>query len=177
MAAQVIFDRVDPAQRTQAGDRRVVVGDRHVEAQAAGVPGDGLAQHVPAAVAQRRRDPQHLVFVVLAGRTDDLDDVGLAERQGPGLVERQGAQPADLLEEFAPPDQDAPPRRRRQAADDGHRRRDHQGTRAGDHQHDQPSPNQSRQRPSRRRLRCPWPQAKSGGPSMTRSESAMTSGV
>ena len=138
VAAEVILDGVDPAQRAHAGDGAVVVGDRDVEPQVAGVAGDGLAQDVPAAVAQRGRDPQHLVLVVLAGRADDLDDVGLAERQGPRLVERQGAEPADLLEELAPLDQDAAPRRGRQAADDRHGRGDHQGARAGDHQHHQP---------------------------------------
>ena len=140
VAAQVILDRVHLPERAQAGNGRVIVGDRHVEAQAPGVPGDGLAQHVATPVAQRRGDPQHLILVVLARCADDLDDVRLAPGERAGLVERQRAQPADLLEELAAADQDAPPRRRRQAADDRHRRRDHQCTRAGDHQHDQAPP-------------------------------------
>ena len=108
----MILDRVDPPERPQAGDGLVVVGDRDVEPQAAGVPGDRPAQDVPAAVAQRRGDPQDASLVVLAGGADDLDDVGLAAGQGPRLVERQDAEPADLLEELAPLDQDpraAPP--------------------------------------------------------------------
>ena len=138
VAAEVILDRVDAAQRALAGDRAVIVGDRHIQTQAPGMAGDGLAQDVSAAISQGRRDPQHLGLIVLAGSTDNLDHVGLAQRQGSRLVEGQGAQPADLLEEFSALDQHSAPRRRRQAADDGHRRGDDQGARAGDDQDDQP---------------------------------------
>ena len=66
MAAQVVFDGVDPAAGAPAGDRAVVVGDRHVQAPAPGVAGDRLAQDVPAAVPQRRGDPHHAVLVLVA---------------------------------------------------------------------------------------------------------------
>ena len=102
MAAEVILDRVDAAQRTLAGDRAVIVRDRHIQTQAPGMAGDGLAQDVSPSISQGRRDPQHLVLIVLAGSTDDLDHVGLAQRQGSRLVEGQGAEPADLLEECSP---------------------------------------------------------------------------
>src|SRR5208283_3449051 len=44
VAAEVILDRVDAAQRALAGDRTVIVRDRHIQAQAAGMAGNGLAQ-------------------------------------------------------------------------------------------------------------------------------------
>ena len=138
VAAEVILDRTHPAERTHAGDREVVVGEGNVQPQVAGMAGDGLAQDVPAAVAERGRDPQHLVLIALSGRADHLDHVGLAERQGSRLVEGQGAEPADLLEELSPLDQNAAPRRGRQPADHRHGRGDDQGARAGDHQDDQP---------------------------------------
>ena len=140
MAPQVIFDRVDLPQCSQPRDGRVIVGDGDVESQAAGVPGDGLAQHVPTPVAERRRDPQNMRFVFLTGRANDLDDIRLPAGQGAGLVESQRPQPADLFEVLAPADQHPAPRRGRQPTDDGHRRRDHQRTRTGDDQDDQAPP-------------------------------------
>ncbi len=138
MAAQVILHRRRPALAPQAGDRAVVVGDRHVQAPAPGVTGDRLAQDMAATIPQRGGDPHHAFLVLLAWGADDLDDVRPALGQGPRLVEGQGAEPADLLEVFAAPDQDARSCRRRQSADDRHRRGDHQRARTGDHQHDQP---------------------------------------
>ena len=88
------------------GTAVIVVGLGHVEPQAPGVAGDRPAQDVAAAVAQGRGDPQDVVVAAPVGR-DDLDHVGLAPGQRPRLVERQDAQPAELLEELPPLDQDA----------------------------------------------------------------------
>ena len=122
----------------QAGHRAVGVGDRDLEPQRPGVPRDGPTEHVPSLVAQRGGDPQEVGIEPAVGR-HHLDHVGLAQGQGPRLVERQDPEPAHLLEELPPFEQDPPPRRRRQGRRQGHRRGDHQGARAGDHQDDQPS--------------------------------------
>ena len=53
-------------------------------------------------------------------------------RQGAGLVQGHRAQQTPLLEVQPALDQDAPARSGGKSADDGDRRRDHQGTRAGD---------------------------------------------
>ena len=88
--------------------------------------GDGLAQDMPAAFTEGGGDPENVFLIVLTGGTYHLDDVGLAQREGSGLVECQGAEPADLFEELAPLDQHAAPRRGGQAADNGDRRGDDQ---------------------------------------------------
>ena len=114
----MILDGVDLPECSQAGDRRVIVGDGHVQSQAAGMAGDRLAQHMPTPVAQRRRDPQYPRLVFLARRADDLDDVRLTAGQRARLVEGEGPQPADLFEVLAAANQarpaaPPPPARRR----------------------------------------------------------------
>ena len=90
VAAEVILDRVDAAQRALAGDSAVIVRDRHIQTQAPGMAGNGLAQDVSPSISQGRRDPQHLGLIVLAGSTDNLNNVGLAQRQGSRFVKGQG---------------------------------------------------------------------------------------
>ena len=53
VAAQVILDRVDPAQRPLAGDGAVVVGDRHVDAA-----GRGRGGRSPCPGRARPRSPR-----------------------------------------------------------------------------------------------------------------------
>ena len=103
MAAQMILDRVDAAQGSQPRNRSVIVGDGHIEAQAAGVPGDRLAEHMASSVTQSGGDPQNLRFICMSRRADHLDDIRLSERQSPGLVKRNGSQAADLFEKFTAP--------------------------------------------------------------------------
>ena len=161
MAADVILDRVDPPRAPQAGDgacsrRRSGTSRRSPRACRAIARPSTWPPRSPSAAAIRKT----VVAVPAVGR-DDLDHVGLASGQRPRLVERQHAEPADLLEELAALDQDPAPRRRRQAAHDRDRRRDHQGARAGDHQHDQPArrttPAQPRPRPDASRTRAAAP--------------------
>ena len=103
---------LDLPEAPRPGTAVIVVGGGDVEPQVAGVPGDGAAEDVVAAVAQGGGDPQDVVAVMAVGR-DDLDDVGLAAGQGARLVEREHPQPAELFEELPPLDQDPAPRRRR----------------------------------------------------------------
>ena len=177
MAAQVILDRVDLAQGSEARNRGVIVGDRHVQAHAAGMPGDRLAEHMPAAIAQSGGDPQHLIFIFLSGRADHLDDVRLTEGQSSGLVEGQGAQAADFLEIFTAANQH-PPRAaaaRPQTMATGVAITRAQGQAITSTT--SPRPNQSRHTSPSPVLAVPVAQAKSGGPSITSRDNAMTIGV
>ncbi len=114
----------------------------------------------------------------MARRTDNFHNVRFAAGEGAGLVKGDRAQAADLLEELSAPDQHSTPGGGRQSAHHGDGGRDHEGTWAGDDQHDQ----SATQPLAPAALQVNWPsepvaRAASGGTSMINIASPMTSGV
>jgi len=67
--------------------------------------GDRPSQYMSSAIAKGRGDPKNILVGRALGR-DDLDHVGLAACQRPGLVERQRAEPAEFLQVGSPFHQD-----------------------------------------------------------------------
>ena len=98
------------------------LGARHPQAARGRGLDDGLGQWVLAVALGGRDQAQDLVLADAVGGRD-RDDLGLAARQGAGLVEHHGVERCGLLERERVLEEDAAPGAQARADHDGRRGR------------------------------------------------------
>ncbi len=118
-----------------------------------GAVDEPLGEGVHRVLVERRREPEQLVLGHRARRDDPLD-LGLAARDGPGLVEQDRAGAAERLDRPAALDDDPLPRRARETRDERDRGCQDQRARRRDDEHGERTHGVARERPGEPRDGC-----------------------
>lgn len=108
-----------------SGFLRDIGGHGQREVPDACLADDRVGQHMRRDLVERGGQPKHLGRGA-PGRGGDRQDARSARGQGAGLVDHQGARPAQPLQRPAVPDDDTATGRPRQSGDDGDRRGEQQ---------------------------------------------------